>query len=118
MLHHREALPRCLRRKGLARGQYRHRRTDAFALRRLTAPNVFDIPVLGTEVGEPCVTLGRRPAGPLTPDVDERRSYGRGDRVGVSADEYVSVRFEQGPDVLSVSSDRVLDVLPRLSCYS
>jgi hypothetical protein len=64
--------------------------------RRLTAPNVFDIPVLGPEVGEPCVTLGRRRAGPLTLDVDERRSYGWGDRVGVSADEDVGARFEQG----------------------
>ena len=57
---------------------------------------------------------------PLTPrsstlDGGERCPYGRGDRVGVAADEDVGVRFEQGPDVVGVSCDRVLDVSPRLT---
>ena len=33
--------------------------TDAFAVRRLTAPDVFEVAVRGPELGEPCVTLRR-----------------------------------------------------------
>ena len=84
----------------------------------LAAPDVFEVAAVGPEAGEPCLVLGHGASGVLMADGGERGPDGGGDRAGVTADEHVRSLLEQGPDVIAVFLDRVLNVLPRLPSTS
>src|SRR5689334_1692366 len=88
---------------------------DSSSLMWLAAPDVFEVAAVGPEAGEPCLVLGHGASGVLMADGGERGSDGGGDRAGVTADEHVRSLLEQGPDVIAVFLDRVLNVLARLS---
>ena len=62
---------------------------------RLTAPDVFDVTVLGPEVGEPRLTVPHGATGLLMVDSGEGGADGRRDGPGVTADKDVGALLQQ-----------------------